>query len=46
MVDYCMDLTRHLVRGAGTIGIEPVIEPIMNVVALKVAGKPQRCVKS
>ncbi|HEX7445255.1 MAG TPA: tyrosine decarboxylase MfnA [Methanothrix sp.] len=37
MVDYCMDLTRHLVSGARQIGIEPVIEPIMNVVALKVA---------
>ena len=36
MVDYCMDLTRHLVGGARLIGIEPVIEPIMNVVALKV----------
>ncbi len=36
MVDYCMDLTRHLVRGARLVGIEPVIEPIMNVVALKV----------
>jgi tyrosine decarboxylase/aspartate 1-decarboxylase len=36
MVDYCMDLTRHLVSGARLIGIEPVIEPIMNVVALKV----------
>ncbi len=36
MVDYCMDLTRHLVRGARQIGIEPVIEPIMNVVALQV----------
>ena len=37
MVDYCMDLTRHLVSGARQIGIEPVIEPIMNVVALKVS---------
>ncbi len=36
MVDYCMDLTHHLVSGARQIGIEPVIEPIMNVVALKV----------
>jgi tyrosine decarboxylase / aspartate 1-decarboxylase len=36
MVDYCMDLTRHLVSGARLIGIEPVIEPIMNVIALKV----------
>ena len=31
-----MDLTRHLVTGARQIGIEPVIEPIMNVVALQV----------
>ncbi len=36
MVDYCMDLTHHLVDGARLIGIEPVIEPVMNVVALKV----------
>jgi len=37
MVDYCMDLTRHLVAGARSIGIEPAIEPVMNVVALKVS---------
>jgi tyrosine decarboxylase/aspartate 1-decarboxylase len=36
MVDYCMDLTRHLTLGARKIGIEPFIEPVMNVVALKV----------
>jgi len=36
MVAYCMDLTHHLVSGARSIGIEPVIEPIMNVVALNV----------
>ena len=36
MVNYCMDLTRHLTFGARRIGIEPVIEPVMNVVALKV----------
>lgn len=36
MVDYCMDLTHHLVAGARKIGIEPAIEPIMNVVALNV----------
>jgi tyrosine decarboxylase/aspartate 1-decarboxylase len=36
MVDYCMDLTHHLVAGAGEIGISPAIEPIMNVVALQV----------
>ncbi len=37
MVDYCMDLTRHLVAGAEEIGVHPVIDPIMNVVALKVS---------
>ena len=36
MVDYCMDLTHHLVRGARKIGIQPAIEPVMNVVALQV----------
>jgi len=36
LVDYCMDLTRHIVSGAREIGVEPVIEPTMNVVALKV----------
>ena len=36
MVNYCMDLTRHLVSGARQMGIEPVIEPVMNVVALNV----------
>lgn len=36
MVDYCMDLTHHLVAGAKSMGIMPVIEPVMNVVALKV----------
>ncbi|MCX6668402.1 MAG: tyrosine decarboxylase MfnA [Methanothrix sp.] len=36
MVNYCMDLTRHLTLGARKIGIEPFIEPVMNVVALKV----------
>ncbi len=35
-INYCMDLTRHLVAGARRIGIEPAIEPVMNVVALKV----------
>ncbi|MDM7934034.1 MAG: tyrosine decarboxylase MfnA [Methanothrix sp.] len=38
MVGYCMKLTRHLVAGARGIGIEPVIEPVMNVVALRVPG--------
>jgi len=36
MVGYCMDLTRHLIDGAKRIGIEHVIDPIMNVAALKV----------
>ena len=36
MVGYCMELTCHLVRGAREIGAEPLIEPVMNVVALKV----------
>jgi len=37
MVDYCMDLTHHLVEGAREIGIQPWIEPIMNVVTLRVS---------
>ena len=36
IVNYCMDLTHHLVAGAREIGIQPVIEPVMNVVALQV----------
>ena len=36
IVDYCMDLTAHLVAGARTISVEPFIEPVMNVVALSV----------
>jgi len=36
MVDYCMDLTRHLLAGARKMGVLPVIDPIMNVVALRV----------
>ncbi|MDM7913103.1 MAG: tyrosine decarboxylase MfnA, partial [Methanotrichaceae archaeon] len=36
MIDYCMDLTSYLVTRARSLGIEPVIEPVMNVVALKV----------
>jgi tyrosine decarboxylase/aspartate 1-decarboxylase len=35
-----MDLTEHLVAGAKQIGINPVIEPVMNVVALKVKSTP------
>ena len=36
VVDYCMDLTYHLVAGARMISVEPFIEPVMNVVALRV----------
>jgi tyrosine decarboxylase/aspartate 1-decarboxylase len=36
VVNYCMDLTKHLVAGSKQIGVYPVIEPVMNVVALKV----------
>jgi tyrosine decarboxylase/aspartate 1-decarboxylase len=36
MVGYCMDLTDHMVRGAKEIGVETLIEPVMNVVALRV----------
>ena len=41
IVDYCMDLTHHLVKGAREIGIQPAIEPIMNVVALMVPSPAQ-----
>ncbi len=41
IVDYCMDLTHHLVEGARKIGVEPVIEPIMNVAALSVPSTAQ-----
>jgi tyrosine decarboxylase/aspartate 1-decarboxylase len=36
VVNECMRLTRQLVQGAKERGIPPVIEPIMNVVTLKV----------
>lgn len=36
IVGECMRLTRMLVSGAKQIGISPVIEPVMNVVALRV----------
>lgn len=36
VVDQCMELTDMVVAGAREIGIEPLIEPIMNVVALDV----------
>jgi tyrosine decarboxylase/aspartate 1-decarboxylase len=35
IVDNCMQLTRMLVQGAKAIGVYPVIEPVMNVVALR-----------
>lgn len=38
MIGYCMDLTCHLVQGARDMGVEPLIEPVMNVVALVVPG--------
>lgn len=40
VVEYCMNLTGHLVAGAKQIGINPVIEPVMNVVALDVKSTP------
>ncbi len=36
IVGKCMEMTRHLVRKASDIGIEPVIDPVMNVVVLQV----------
>jgi len=36
MVSHCMDLTRYLVKRAAEIGVGPVIDPVMNVVALQV----------
>ncbi len=36
IVDQCMELTDMVVAGARKIGIEPLIEPVMNVVALDV----------
>ena len=36
IVDQCMELTDMVVAGAREIGIEPLMEPIMNVVALDV----------
>lgn len=35
-VAYCMQLTAKLVKEAREIGFEPLLEPVMNVVALKV----------
>ncbi len=36
IIDQCMELTDMIVAGAREIGIEPLIEPVMNVVALDV----------
>ncbi len=35
-VRYCMHLTAKLVEEARKLGFEPLIEPVMNVVALRV----------
>ncbi|HPJ30939.1 MAG TPA: tyrosine decarboxylase MfnA [Methanothrix sp.] len=35
VVDRCMQLSRRMVAGAREIGVEPVIEPVMNVVTLR-----------
>lgn len=35
-VQYCMQLTKKLVKEARTLGFEPLIEPVMNVVALRI----------
>lgn len=37
IVKRCMDMTHQVVEGAGEIGIEPVIEPVMNITALAVS---------
>lgn len=36
IVGRCMKMTRRLVEGAGEFGVEPLIEPVMNIVALDV----------
>ncbi|WP_406655976.1 tyrosine decarboxylase MfnA [Methanolobus sp. ZRKC2] len=36
VVDKCMDLTRYLVKKVQEIGIQPFIDPVMNVVTLDV----------
>ncbi len=36
IVGRCMKMTRRLVEGAGEFGVEPLIEPVMNIVALEV----------
>lgn len=34
MVSRCMKMTEKIVRGARKLGVEPLIEPVMNIVAL------------
>ncbi len=41
IVRRCMVLTDQLVAGARALGVEPVLEPIMNVVALKTEPSPE-----
>jgi len=36
LIDYCMGLTRRLVERARGFGVEPLVEPVMNVVVLDV----------
>ncbi len=36
IVKRCIKMTQRLVEGAEELGIEPLIEPVMNIVALKV----------
>ncbi len=36
IVGRCMEMTRRLVEGVGEFGIEPLIDPVMNIVALDV----------
>jgi len=36
MVGECMEVTRHALSRARKLGIEPVIEPVMNILCLKV----------
>ncbi|GFO98167.1 hypothetical protein ig2599ANME_2389 [groundwater metagenome] len=36
IVDGCMKMTARLVDEAGELGVEPVIDPVMNIVALNV----------
>lgn len=36
VVDQCMALTRRLVRRAGEFGVEPLLDPVMNIVVLDV----------